>query len=194
MEVFLKEKFASLHGATVERAIALIEPAEERRKDCRYAVETAVIDLGYISGRERKPPFKARKRASQSLAGALLRVEHLLKSDALPLDVSLYFPAKEIREWRVRLEMEARARAPVKPAQNAAGTIASSKPSRKAAAEKHRAVTTALSLMSYSDAPNTTKGRRFSKLASLLLGKPKENLIKQCKAARQGRSPKWGWK
>ena len=134
MDPFLREKFHTMHGATVKRAMALIKPAAGRRDDCSNAVEMAIIDLGYINGQERKPPFKARKRASESLALALLNVEHLSKNNDLPSAVRLFFPHEDIRKWRIELEKEATAKAPVKLSRKAAGTRAPAKASRKAAA------------------------------------------------------------
>ena len=55
-------------------------------------------------------------------------------------------------------------------------------------------MSTALSLMDYSSVPDTAKGGRFCKLAELLFGEPNANLLKQCKAARRGRTQKWGWR
>lgn len=194
MDGFLKEKLQAMHGATVRRAMALIKPAAARREECLSHLETAIVDLEYINAQERKPPFKDTKRAVKRLADALVRVEHALKNKDLPWDVHKFFPHAETSEWRTKMKQAAAAKAPVKLSRKAAAVNATVKPSRKAAAAKHRAVRAALSLMYYSSVPDTAKGRCFCELAALLYGERNANLVKQCKAARLGQIPKWGWK
>lgn len=173
--------FRAEHAETIRRALMLIVPALQSTKACRYDVGTAIIDLQHYN-RQAGKEFKPAKVAAAKLAAALRRVEHLLKNErAIGNDVHLFFPHAEIAKWRSDMEKKAVAKAPVKTAQ-------------KDADAKRRAVRAALGLMHYSDVPNTAKGRRFCKLAALLFGKPNANLVKQCQAARLGRSPRWGWK
>lgn len=163
--------FRAKHAATIRRALALIAPASQSRKACRYDVETAIIDLEHCGNRIGEE-FKRTKLAAGRLAAALRRVERLIKNEnALGNHVHLFFPHAEIAKWRSELEKTASAKAPAKKTQ-------------KDANAKRRAVHEALGLMRHSSAAIEVKrGSVFCKLAALLYGKPTADLTNQCKAS-----------
>ena len=159
------------YAKRVQQAFALIKPKAVRRDACRYDVEEALIEIDRIGldSAVSRPRTKAAKKAAGRLAGALERVEVVLKDRGLDTYIRICFPKAELSRWKLKCQELAK--------------TTSGKLVRTNARKKRLAVGEASWLMDrYGGRAVATKGSDFCRLAALLYGDAKADLTNQCRA------------
>jgi hypothetical protein len=155
-------------------AVELIKPIEQELYECRCGVEDAFKEIGYALYLERfwaTTSTKSQKKAAEQFASALRRIEIALPELFNDPDFPVRgFPKAELLKWRPILEEIGDSRSRKRPQMNALKK-------RLAVAEAHQL------LQKYGSRRVTaTKNGEFCRLAALLYGDPKADLINQCKA------------
>jgi hypothetical protein len=143
------------------------------RDVCRMDVEDALRDINFALFIENFYAFgrtKADKSRARQIAKALRRVNDLVRSFNKPNFPLMSFPFDELRKWKkVFAKME---------------ETPSKEITRLNALKKRLAVAEAYELLQKygSERVTAAKGGKFCRLAALLYGDPKADLINQCKA------------
>jgi hypothetical protein len=164
-----------IHALNYEITI-LASGTRSARDACRMDVEAALWDIGlalYIEDFYSFGVTKADKGKARQIARALRRVDDLVR-DFNKRDFPLNrFPFDELTKWK-------------KVFTKMAGTP-SRKTTRQNALKKRLAVAEAYQLLKKygSERVTATKSGKFCRLAALLYGDPKADLINQCRAYKR---------
>jgi hypothetical protein len=162
-------------------AVELIAPEARERYECWCGVEDAFKEIGYALYLERfcaTTSTKSQRKVARQLAIVLKRIGNALPELFNDPDFPVRgFPKAELLKWRPILEEIGDSRPRKRPQMNALKK-------RLAVAEAHQL------LRKYSSTRVTaTKGGKFCRLAALLYGDPKADLINQCKAYIRAPTP-----